>query len=160
MASTTANAPTKPRPAAPLYNPFLPAFRDDPHPVFHRLRAEDPVHYSPTVGVWVLTRYADVMTALRDPRFSASARHWRDYERFFFRKGSDGSSAMSQTYDRWMLQMDPPDHTRLRSLFTRAFTPRVVQGMRERVLRVVDGMLDAVLAPGAGTTWRTRCRSS
>ena len=134
--------------APPLYNPFLPAFRDDPHPVYHRLRAEDPVHFSPTVGVWVLTRYADVMAALRDPRVSASARHWRDYERFFFRKGEGGTSPMAQTYDRWMLQMDPPDHTRIRGLFTKAFTPRVVQGMRERIQRLTDSMIGAFVGRG------------
>ncbi len=124
---------------APRYNPFLPAFRDDPHPFYHRLRRESPVHFGTTVGVWVLTRYADVMAAMRDPRISASARHWRDYDRFFFRKGSDGASPMAETYDRWMLQMDPPDHTRIRGLFTKAFTPRVVAGMRERIQRLTDG---------------------
>jgi pimeloyl-[acyl-carrier protein] synthase len=133
---------------APLYNPFLPAFRDDPHPIYHRMRRESPVHFSPTVGVWVLTRYADVMTALRDPRVSASARHWRDYDRFFFRKGSDGTSPMAETYDRWMLQMDPPDHTRIRGLFTKAFTPRVVAGMTERVQRLTDSLIDAFAARG------------
>jgi cytochrome P450 len=112
------------------------------------MRQEDPVHFGPTVGVWVLTRYTDVMAALRDPRISASSRHWRDYERFFFRKGSDGTSPMAQTYDRWMLQMDPPDHTRIRGLFTKAFTPRVVQGMRERIQRLTDGMIDAFARRG------------
>ena len=103
-----------------LYNPFLPEFRDDPHPSFHRLREEDPVHFSPIVGVWILTRHADVMAALRDSRLSASSRHWENYDRYFFRKGSDGVSPMAETYDNWMLQMDPPDHTRIRSLFTKA----------------------------------------
>ena len=133
---------------APLYNPFLPAFRDDPHPFYQRMRAEDPVHFSPTVGVWVLTRYADVLAALRDPRISASSRHWRHYERFFFRQGSDGVSPMAQTYDRWMLQMDPPDHTRIRGLFTKAFTPRVVERMRESIQRITDALVDAFVAGG------------
>jgi cytochrome P450 len=133
---------------SPLYNPFLPAFRDDPHPFYRRMRDEDPVHFSPTVGVWVLTRYADVMTALRDPRISASARHWRHYERFFFRKGSDGVSPMAQTYDRWMLQMDPPDHTRIRGLFTKAFTPRVVERMRGAIQRITDNLIDAFASRG------------
>jgi pimeloyl-[acyl-carrier protein] synthase len=135
-----------------LYNPFLPEFRDNPHPFFHRLRIEDPVHFSPTVGVWILTRHADVMAALRDPRFSASSRHWENYDRYFFRKGSDGVSPMAETYDHWMLQMDPPDHTRLRSLFTKAFTPRIVERMRDKIQRLTDIFLDRILARGNGTT--------
>src|SRR5687768_9237358 len=142
--------------ASPLYNPFLPAFRDDPHPFFHRIRREDPVHLSPVLRAWVLTRYADVLAALRHPRISASARHWRDYDRFFFRKSADGTdtggSAVTDAYDGWMLQMDPPDHTRLRGLFTTAFTPRVVERMRDRVRGLTDGYVDAILARGTGTT--------
>lgn len=141
--------PTTMTPAVPpLYNPFLPAFRDDPHPFYHRMRRESPVHFGKTVGVWVLTRYADVLNSLRDPRISASARHWRDYERFFFRKGSDGTSPMAETYDRWMLQMDPPDHTRIRGLFTKAFTPRVVAQMRERIQRLTDELIDPFVSRG------------
>lgn len=132
---------------APLYNPFLPAFREDPHPFYHRMRGEDPVHFSPTVGVWVITRYADVMTALRDSRISASARHWRHYDKFF-RKSADGSSPMAATYDRWMLQMDPPDHTRIRGLFTKAFTPRVVERMRTSIQRITDNLIDGFIARG------------
>lgn len=143
--------PPLPAPARALYNPFLPAFRDDPHPFFHRIRREDPVHYSPIIRAWVITRYADALAAMRDPRISASARHWRDYERFFFRKGADGTSAMAETYDDWMLQMDPPDHTRLRSLFTTAFTPRVVERMRGRIQHITDGFVDRIVAAGART---------
>lgn len=137
--------------ASPLYNPFHPAFREDPHPFFHRLREQDPVHFSPTVGVWVLTRYADVMSALREPRISASARHWRDYERYFFRKGEGGKSPMAETYDHWMLQMDPPDHTRLRGLFGKAFTPRVIERMSCRIQQITDDLLDRAIAAGDGT---------
>jgi cytochrome P450 len=140
--------PTRPPVAAPLYNPFLPAFREDPHPFYHRIRKEDPVHFSPTVGVWLITRYADVMTVLRDPRISASALHWSEYQRYFFRKGSDGTSPMAETYTKWMLQMDPPDHTRVRGLFTKAFTPRAVERMRESVQRITDEMIDAFLPSG------------
>ena len=50
------------------FNPFLPEFRADPYPFYHRLRAVDPVHRTP-MGLWVLTRYDDVVTVLRDPRF-------------------------------------------------------------------------------------------
>jgi cytochrome P450 len=139
---------TRTPPAQPLYNPFLPAFRDDPHPFYHRLRREDPVHFSPTVGVWVITRYADVMSVLRDPRVSASVLHWTGYEKFFFRRGSQGVSPMAETYTKWMLQMDPPDHTRVRGLFTKAFTSRAVERMRGQIQQITDEMIDAFLPHG------------
>jgi len=50
------------------FNPFLPEFHANPYPFYHRLRAANPVHQTP-MGLWVLTRYDDVVTALRDPRF-------------------------------------------------------------------------------------------
>jgi cytochrome P450 len=114
------------------FNPFLPEFIADPYPLYHRLRIEDPVHWSP-MGFWVLTRYDDVTMALRDPRFGRAGFDELLRARF----GESG-------FDLSMLFRDPPDHTRLRMLVSKAFTPRVVERLRPRIQQVVDGLLDAV----------------
>ncbi len=148
MSLAASSVPTSASSAAPArFNPFLPDFIVDPHPQLHQLRTLDPVHWSSTVGVWVLTRYADVMTALHDRRFSCMAGRWDQYQRFFLR-GSSTTSALAEMYSKWMLQLDPPDHTRLRALVNKAFTPRVVEAMRGRIERMVDQFLDEVIPTG------------
>ena len=123
-----------------LFDPFLPEFNANPYPFYHRLREADPVHQSP-LGFWVLTRYDDCVMVLRDPRFG--------------RAGFEGllESVYGNTVEQGrlptsMLFRDPPDHTRLRGLVSRAFTPRVVEGLRPRIQQIVDGLLDRVQGAG------------
>jgi hypothetical protein len=112
-----------------IYNPFLPEMRDNPYPVFRRLREEDPIHYSETIRSWVLTRHADVVGIFTDPRLSSDRTKARKYR--------GGGRVTSGTF-----QTDPPQHTRVRNLVTKAFTPKVVESMRARVESVVDDLLD------------------
>ena len=122
------------------FNPFLPEFNADPYPFYQRLRAEDPVHRS-RLGFWVLTRYDDVVTALRDPRFGKSGYQALLQARFGTdREGAGGGGDFATS----MLFRDPPDHTRLRALVSKAFTPRVVEAMRPHIQQIVDDLLDAV----------------
>lgn len=123
------------------FNPLLPEFRRNPYPTYHRLRTEDPVHSSVLPGVWVLSRYADVVTALRDPRFGRA-----DAESFWRERLGDGPAHGIVT--KWMLFRDPPDHTRLRTLVNKAFTPRAIENLRPRVQAIVDELLDAVQHDG------------
>src|SRR4029450_2209698 len=112
------------------FNPFLPEFHANPYPFYHRLRAADPVHRT-GMGLWVLTRYDDVVTVLRDPRFG--------------REGFD--QILANVYGegaRSMLFRDPPDHTRLRGLVSQAFTPRMIERMRSHIQEIVDRLLDRV----------------
>ena len=130
------------------FNPFLARYRDDPHPLLHRLRSEEPVHFSALADVWFLTRYADVQAALtNDRQFTADARHWDQHARHFRRPGPDDAAGV---YSRWMLQMDPPDHTRLRVLLNGAFTPRVVQKLRATIRTICDRLLTPMLQRGKG----------
>jgi pimeloyl-[acyl-carrier protein] synthase len=117
-----------------LFNPFAPEFHEDPYPAYRLLRERDPVHQMP-MGAWVLTRYDDVAAALRDSRLG--------------RAGSEvmlaavyGAGNEDIPMPPSMLFRDPPDHTRLRSLVSRAFTPRVVEGLRARIGEIVDHLLD------------------
>ncbi len=127
----------------PLFNPLSPEFIADPYPFYRRLRATDPMHLTP-LGFYVASRHADIATILRDKRF-----------------GKDFAGRMSRRYGpqildepvyrsmrHWMLQQDPPDHTRLRGLVVRAFTARRVEDMRPRIQAIVDGIIDRVEARG------------
>jgi cytochrome P450 len=121
--------------SAVVFNPLLPEFHADPYPFYRRLREEDPVHQSP-LGIWVLTRYDDAVMVLRDPRFG------REGMAELIEARLGGSVRPANTRD--MLFRDPPDHTRLRALVSRAFTPRVVEAMRPHIQEIVDGLLDRV----------------
>jgi cytochrome P450 len=123
-----------------VFNPMDPQFVADPYPTYHRLRAEDPVHHSP-LDFWVLTRYEDVVAALRDPRFGKSAIPAAVAARF--------GVPLPRGLGLSMLDRDPPDHTRLRSLVSKAFTPRVVEALRPHIQQIVDGLLERV--EGAST---------
>ena len=119
------------------FNPMDPAFVADPYPTYRRLRTEDPVHHSP-LDFWVLTRYDDVVAALRDPRLAKEAIAPFLAARF----GAPVPQMLS------MLDRDPPDHTRLRSLVSKAFTPRVVEGLRPHIQQIVDGLIARVADRG------------
>jgi hypothetical protein len=123
-----------------LFDPFLPAFHADPYPFYRRLREADPVHLSP-LGFWVLTRYDDCVMVLRDPRFGRAGFEGM-LESVYGGAGEQGRLPTS------MLFRDPPDHTRLRVLVSRAFTPRVVEGLRPRIQQIADGLLDRVQGEG------------
>src|SRR5262245_31747833 len=119
------------------FNPLAPDTIEDPYPLYRRLRTEAPVHQTP-LGMWVLSRYDDVAMFLRDPRFGR--RGFREVIAARF-----GHSGLSHS----MLLQDPPDHTRLRTLVSKAFTPRVVEGLRAQIQDMVDGLLDAAIERGA-----------
>src|SRR5215468_1154406 len=121
------------------FNPMAPEFVADPYPTYHQLRALDPVHQSP-LGFWVLTRYEDVVAALRDQRFAKEPLAAFVAARFGLPLPGAGLS---------MLDRDPPHHTRLRGLVSKAFTPRVVEVLRPRVQDLVDGLIDAVQDQGS-----------
>src|SRR5713101_9965857 len=122
------------------FNPMDPAFVEDPYPTYHVLRSQDPVHHSP-LGFWVLTRYADVIAMLRDPRLIKEPIAAFVAARF--------GMAVPPGLGLSMLDRDPPDHTRLRGLVSKAFTPRVVEGLRPRIQTVVDGLLARVASAGS-----------
>lgn len=94
------------------------------------LGVHDPVHFIDVPGLWFLTRYDDVVAALRDPRLSA--------ERFQLTLPEMQSSALISSLSTMMLLRDPPHHTRLRALVSKAFTPRIVETLRPRIQEIVD----------------------
>ncbi|MER5525215.1 cytochrome P450 [Streptomyces sp. NPDC002677] len=129
-ASTTPPAPAAVDPAELLA---------DPYAVHARLRETGPVHrVAGTDGLpaWLVTRYEDVRQALADPRFSLDKAHAKP--------GGYRGLALPPALDANLLNMDPPDHTRVRRLVSQAFTPRRIALLREPVRRTADALLDAV----------------
>jgi cytochrome P450 len=111
----------------PVSDWVSPEFLADPYAHYRRLRDSDPVHFDKARGSWVLTRYSDVATALRD---------------------DERLSAEQQPVATSMLVSDPPDHTRLRSLVAKAFTPRTVSQLTPRIHDIVNVLLDTASPRG------------
>lgn len=132
---------------APVFNPFDPGTRRDPYPLYQRIVEENPVYKLP-IGVWVFARHADCTAVLRDPRSSSDQRNSSFYQQDPALQERVVREREVLGVDRPFLFMDPPDHSRLRGLVQKAFTPRVVEALRPRAQQVVDGLLDAAAEKG------------
>lgn len=128
-----------------MFDPFDPSFHDDPYPLYARMREEGPVHLTP-LGSMVFTRHADCQAILRDRRMSSDQRN-ADPE-LLARNRSPESLAQGELLVASLGEMapflfrDPPDHTRLRGLVQKAFTPKMVEGLQPFVEQVVEELLD------------------
>ncbi|MFJ3913332.1 cytochrome P450 family protein [Streptomyces vinaceus] len=123
-----------------------PAFLADPFPLYRQLREDGPVRRVVIAGAleaWLVTRYEDGLAALSDTRLSSDVRDAADTRLLEQLPGTERESMLGN-----MLRSDPPDHTRLRRLVSKAFTARRVAEMRPRVQEVTDRLLDAVVADG------------
>lgn len=126
-----------------VLDPFAPEFRQDPWPLYRELRATTPVFQAPD-GFWILTRHADCSRILREPGWSVDRGNLNAESLAAF---SQENPAI-QVGVPLMLFLDPPEHTRLRSLVSKAFTPKVVEGLRPRIQQLVDELLDGVEEQG------------
>ena len=124
-----------------VIDPFRPEDRDDPWPVYRSLQDRLRVFLTPD-GAYVLTRYDDCLSLLRDSRSSVSPSSLSPEAARSF-EGNIGEFELPV-----LLFLDPPDHTRLRGLVSKAFTPRVIEALRAHVEELVDGMIDAVVDRG------------
>lgn len=133
--SAVPTAATGPLPAsipASVFDPRSPAFAADPYPFYARLRAQGPIHYIEATGDWWVVRYAEAVQVLSDSRFV---------------KGPSQPPELPPEYAHLprlqpsMLMRDPPDHTRLRALVNRAFTPRMVDNLRPQMQLIADELI-------------------
>jgi cytochrome P450 len=115
--------------------------RANPYPFYEKLRNEDPVHWDKELGLWVLTRYADIESLYTDERFSRAQGLMRGFERL---PESDREIAapVYQSFSKTVFYADPPYHTHLRGLMNHAFTPRRVERLRPYIQKLVDELLD------------------
>jgi hypothetical protein len=132
-----------------VFNPMAPGFREDPYPFYKRLRETDPFHKSRAADGYVLSRYDDVIAVLRDAAFSADERNLKLFPRMVARMARAGVPDPYRDDNMSMLRRDPPDHSRLRGLVSKAFTPRAVERMRPRVEQILKELLEARPAHGA-----------
>jgi cytochrome P450 len=132
---------------AVAYNPFEPGFAENPYPQYQAMREHEPVHESP-FGIWLLFRYDDVLRFLRDPSLSVEDANAKPTLLDQFADEVLGADRERERGTRAMLNRDPPDHTRLRKLVSKAFTPRRIEGLRPRIQELVDEALDRAADAG------------
>jgi cytochrome P450 len=128
------------------YEPLNPAFRADPYPTYAWLREHDPIHMAEERGIRVLSRYHDIAKVLRAPDVSRNV----DESAIDLSPAEllERDARMARSVPKSLLQLDAPDHTRLRSLVSKAFTPRAVDRLRPRVQQLVDDALTVVEETG------------
>ncbi|MEV6502772.1 cytochrome P450 [Streptomyces prunicolor] len=124
-----------------LFNPRSESFIRDPYSRYDRLRSLDPVHFDARLNGWLVSRYADVDALLRDSAMGRAGQR-----RFFGHFDEGGSIDLASR--SWLLNMDPPDHTRIRRQFGKAFTRQRVESLRPYVEQKVDVLLDRIAADG------------
>ena len=124
-----------------VFNPTRADLRIDPYPYYRELRERDPIHRAYAADGWVLSRYEDVLEVLSDKTLSSDERHLRGYPRMLRRRLRAGLPDMYEGGMSSMLRLDPPDHSRLRGLVSKAFTPRQVEAMRPRIMELLDELL-------------------
>ncbi len=131
------------------FNPLSPAFKSNPFPTYAELRqrpaAIQRVSLGQDLGAWLVTRYQDVVTVLRDPRFIKSPRRALSPQQL---ETLDGLPEAVRVLNSHMLATDPPDHGRLRRLVQHGFTPRYVESLRPKIQAIADRLLDAALPLG------------
>jgi cytochrome P450 len=133
-------------PPLPEYDLLSAQAREDPHPLLHRMRAEDPVHWSSQLNAWVLTRYADIVEALRDPRLTAAQmvgqldRLPEDQRRQV--------EPLRTSIAMWMGHTNRDDHVRMQRVIKRYFSPNTVEALRPRVQEITDELIDAFCERG------------
>jgi cytochrome P450 len=136
---------TGPASARPVFDPFDPQWASDPFPLYADLRRRAPIHRN-DLGFWVMARHADCLAVLRDRRASSDSLNVaveRMPQGLRTPVAEDDPIAAAMIEMRPFLFRDPPDHTRLRGLVSKAFTPKVVESLRARTQEVVDELLDA-----------------
>ncbi len=119
-----------------------PSFLADPYPVLNRLREATPIFRNPLTGQWTITRFDDIHALLRDRRFGRSYTHLYSHADLGLPE-PDGRWAAFQQHEQWsLLCLEPPDHTRIRRLVAKVFTPKAVAAMRPDIERHSAELLD------------------
>ena len=156
--TTESARPTGEHPAGPRstslspadlgYDPWDPGFVADPYPALARLRDEAPLIYDERTNQWLVSRHADVNALLRDRRLGRSYLHVATHESWGRTPPPADQAPFWDLLAVQMIDMEPPDHTRLRRLVMKAFTPRTVEALRPRIEIIVDRVIDGAMAHG------------
>jgi len=136
------------RDALAAFQPQEIGFIADPYPAYDELRRAGRIHYDERTDHWLITRHADVNALLRDRRFGRSYLHLATHEEMGHPADPELQAPFWHVIRNGMLDREPPDHTRLRSLVSKAFTPRRVAEMRDTIQGIVDRSVDEALVKG------------
>ncbi len=139
MATLPSETKQEPAVVTAEFNPFAPGMLANPYDMYRAMREQDPIHWSEMMESWVLTRYDDIDAVLTDSRFSADRTRAQTRFAQMMKEQQEQFGPMSNA--QTMLTSDPPDHTRLRRLVSKAFTPRAVENLRPRIQQIVDYLL-------------------
>lgn len=131
--------------ADPLLHPSK-EFLANPYATFAKMREEAPVLWSDKGKYWLVSRYDDVNAVLRDLHYEKGFNRWKTFDPIL--KLFPHLAEQLNFRGKSMLNQNPPDHTRLRSLVNKAFTPAMVNDMRQHIQEIADGLLDAVADKG------------
>lgn len=132
------------------FDPWDPAFVADPYPAYAQLRARGRViRYEPT-DQWLVPHHADVSALLRDRRLGRTYQHRFGHEEFGRTPPPPEHEPFHTLNDHGMLDLEPPDHTRIRRLVSKAFTPRTVERLRPYVEGLANDLVAALAANGGG----------
>src|SRR5512132_2117515 len=111
-------------------------FIADPYPLYAELRAEEPVRYDEATDHWLVSRYEDVNALLRDRRFGRTYAHMATHAEMGRPAERQWHAPFWWLIRNGILDMEPPDHTRVRKLVSKAFTPRMVEGLKPTIQRI------------------------
>ncbi|EPD56262.1 cytochrome P450 [Streptomyces sp. HGB0020] len=132
------------------FDPWDPAFVADPYPAYAELRAAGRVHYYEPTNQWLVPHHADVSALLRDRRLGRTYQHRFTHEDFGRTAPPPEHEPFHTLNDHGMLDLEPPDHTRIRRLVSKAFTPRTVEQLRPYVTRLAGELVDRLVENGGG----------
>ncbi|MGI5427490.1 cytochrome P450 [Streptomyces sp. CA-179760] len=132
------------------FDPWDPAFLADPYPAYAELRARGRVHYYEPTNQWLVPHHADVSALLRDRRLGRTYQHRFTHEEFGRTPPPGEHEPFHTLNDHGMLDLEPPDHTRIRRLVSKAFTPRTVERLKPYVRALADDLTSALVAAGGG----------
>ena len=119
------------------------------YPLYHRLRAECPVYWSEKLKCWLLTRYDDCLAALRDYRRLSNRDRMTVMMKPLGEEAGKRFQMVRRHFTQGVIFSDPPDHTRLRTLINKAFTPSTIEKERPRIQEIVEGLLDRLQDKGS-----------
>ncbi|MBB1256741.1 cytochrome P450 [Streptomyces sp. OF3] len=132
------------------FDPWSPAFVADPYPVYEDLRRSGRVHWYETSRQWLVPGYDDVRELLRDRRLGRSYLHRFSHEEFGRSAPPPEEEPFHTLNAHGLLDLEPPDHTRIRRLVSRAFTPRMVERLAPTVARMADELVGRLVEEGGG----------
>ena len=130
------------------FAPTDPGFIADPYPAYAELRAQAPVRYDEATDHWLISRYEDVNALLRDRRFGRTYLHVATHAEMGHPDPPDRHAPFWDLINAGILDMEPPNHTRVRRLVSKAFTPRFVENLRPGVQAIMDGLVETVAGAG------------